>query len=427
MKKMISFALFFFVLLLPAFSSGTQDKSESESQTVKILWMKHWVPGAEKLIQEKAEEWAALNGARIEFDTIAEKDFDFKITSAIENKAGPDLSLFRTSYPILYQDALLDVSDVAEAIVSERGQFFPGCKEETNTGTQWTAVPLYTVVAPWLYRNDIFQDAGVQFPNDYTELVDVAQKVNNPKQGVYGFGTGLSRSRDGILFTQGVLWAFGSKMVSEDGSEVIFDSPETLRGLQYIVDLYARHKVMPPGVAAWDDSSNNKAWLAKQLAMTTNAPSIYYLARTQDPELAKNTRHENWPKGPAGNPVMMDTYSIAIMKYTKQPELVKDLLRYLTSDENYVAFYEAGQGFQAPVHGRYVDHSAFSDPSLKPIMDILPNGHAPGWPAPLTRAAAEVEAQFVLTDMVVRVLVDGLSPNEAVSEAANRISSIYGK
>ena len=426
MKKSLTASVVIISFSALIFAGALLNYAEA-SDTIKILWMKHWVPGAEALVKKTAEEWAAKKNVNIEFDTIAEKDFEFKITTAIENKAGPDLSLFRTSYPILYQDALLDVSDIANKIIAERGNFFEGCKEEVFTGKNWGAIPLYTVVAPWIYRIDIFKKNNLTFPKTYDELIPVLQKINNPSQNLYGFGTGLSRSRDGILFTQGVLWAFGSKTVSADGKTITFDSKETLQGLNFIIDLVRKYKVMPPGVAAWDDSSNNKAWMAKQLATTTNAPSIYYMARTQDPELSKDTGHANWPKGPAGNPIMMDTYSIAIMKYTKNQELAKDLLKALTDDKFYKEFYTAGQGFQFPAHPNYLNHQAFDDPKLKPILDLIPNGHAPSWPAPMTRAGAEVEAQFVLTDMVQRVLVDNLTPEKAVKEAADRIKSIYNK
>jgi hypothetical protein len=50
-----------------------------------------------------------------------------------------------------------------------------------------------------------------------------------------------------------------------------------------------------------------------------------------------------------------------------------------------------------------------------------------GWPGPVTRGAAEVEAQNVMTDMVQRVLVDKLTPEKALDEATDRMKAIYAK
>jgi len=391
---------------------------------ITVMYMRHWVPAADDAVQKRAEEWGAKNGVEVQFDKIAEKDFDFKITTAVENKTGPDIAMFRSSTPILFQDALVDVSDVAKALIAKHGEFYPANKAQTFTGKAWVAIPWYTIFPTWMYRIDLLNKANLKVPDTYEEVPVVAKAVANPAQGLYGFGIALSRSRDGILFTQSVLWAFGMKMASEDGKTVTFNSPQTLAGLKYIVDLA---KVMPPGVTGWDDSSNNTAWLAGKLAMTTNAPSIYYQTKTQNPELAANTGHAIWPKGPAGRPVMMDTYSLGIMKFSPNQELAKDLLRYLTTEEGYTNFYMAGQGFQCPTLATFTKLSVFDDPKLKPVIETLPFGRTSGWPGPVTRAAAEVEAQGVMTDMVQRVLVDKLTPEKALDEATNRMKAIYAK
>jgi ABC-type glycerol-3-phosphate transport system substrate-binding protein len=123
----------------------------------------------------------------------------------------------------------------------------------------------------------------------------------------------------------------------------------------------------------------------------------------------------------------MDTYSLGIMKFSPNQELAKDLLRYLTADEGYVNFYTAGQGFQCPTLSDFAKLAVFGDPKLKPVIDTLPYGRVSGWPGPATRGAAEVEAQGVMTDMVQRVLVDHLTPEQALDEATKRIQAIYAK
>ena len=410
--------------LITITGAGAVPAYAQAKKKITVMYMRHWVPAADDAVQKRAEEWGAKNGVEIQFDKIAEKDFDFKITTAVQNKTGPDIAMFRTSTPILFQDALVDVSDIAKALIAKHGEFYPANKAQTFTGTGYVAIPWYTIFPTWMYRIDLLNKANVKVPDTYEDVPKVARAVANPSQGLYGFGIALSRSRDGILFCQSVLWAFGMKLASEDGKTITFNSPQTLAGLKYIVDLA---KVMPPGVTGWDDSSNNTAWLAGKLAMTTNAPSIYYQTKTQNPELAANTGHAIWPKGPAGRPVMMDTYSLGILKFSPNQELAKDLLRYLTADEGYQNFYTAGQGFQDPVFPDLAKLPVFQDPKLKPIIDTLPYGRVSGWPGPVTRGAAEVEAQGVMTDMVQRVLVDHLTPEQALDEATKRMQGIYGK
>jgi multiple sugar transport system substrate-binding protein len=410
--------------LIVTVGPGGRPAYAQAKKRITVLYMRHWVPAADDAAQKRAEEWGAKNGVEIQFDKIAEKDFDFKITTAVQNKTGPDVVMLRNAAPILFQDALVDVSDIANGLVAKHGEFYPASKAHTFTGTGYVAVPWYTIFPTWMYRIDLLKKANMKVPDTYDDVPAVAKAVADPAQGLYGFGIALSRCRDGIFFTQGVLWAYGMKMTSEDGKTITFKSPQTLAGLKYIVDLA---KLMPPGVTGWDDSSNNTAWLAGKLAMTTNSPSIYYQTKTQNPELAANTGHAVWPKGPAGRPVMMDSYSLAVMKFSPNQELGKDLLRYMTMDEGYTNFYMAGQGFQDPTLPAFAKLSVFSDPKLKPVIDTLPFGRVSGWPGPVTRGAAEVEAQYVMTDMVQRVLVDKLTPEKALDEATERMKAIYAK
>ena len=392
-----------------------------------FMYMRHWVPEADDTVQKRVEEWGAKNGVDVQFDKIVEKDFEFKITVAVQNKTGPDISMFRTSLPILYQDALIDVSDIAQGLISKHGPFYPANKAQTFTGQRWVAIPWYTTVPAWMYRVDALRKANVNVPDTYDDVPKVAKAIADPARGFYGFGNAVSRTRDGVLFVQSVLWAYGMKLASEDGKTILFNSPETLAGLQYIVDLSRVHKIQPAGVTGWDDAANNKAWAAGQLGMTTNAASIYYQAKKDNPELAANTGHSKWPRGPAGRATTVDTYSFAIMKYSQNQELAKDLLRYLTTDESYTAYYTAGQGFQNPTLAPFTKLQVYADPKLQPINEILPDGRVSGWPGPVTRGAAEVEVQGVMTDMVTRVLVDNLTPKQALDEATSRINGIYAK
>ncbi len=48
-----------------------------------------------------------------------------------------------------------------------------------------------------------------------------------------------------------------------------------------------------------------------------------------------------------------------------------------------------------------------------------------GYPGPLTAAAVEVQAQYMLCDMAGRVVSGGLSPEAALKEAHKRVEEIH--
>src|SRR5205807_9684500 len=80
-----------------------------------------------------------------------------------------------------------------------------------------------------------------------------------------GFALGHA-SGDANGWLHWLLWAHGGYTVDKD-DKVIINSPETAKALEYCKEL---SETFIPGVASWNDSSNNKAFLAGELYLTGN-------------------------------------------------------------------------------------------------------------------------------------------------------------
>ena len=94
------------------------------------------------------------------------------------------------------------------------------------------------------------------------------------------------------------LWSHGSYLIDAD-DKVIINSPETVKALEYVKQLY---ETFIPGTASWNNSSNNKAFLAGELTCTSNGISIYVTAKTSAPQIAEDMNHGLFPVGPIGKP-----------------------------------------------------------------------------------------------------------------------------
>jgi len=411
--------------LLGACSGGSASPGGSGKADgpITVVLLQHWVPEANKYMQKALEDAGKSIGVDVKVNLVAEADLQTRITSSMLNDSGPDIVMLRTSMPILYQSHLADLTDLATELIKRHGDFFEANKQQSSVNGRWTALPLYSVAAFPILRKDLLDSAGVAIPTTYDELLAAAKAIKQ-QSGIDGFGTGLSSSRDGILFVQSVLWAFGSQTTAPDGKTVTLDSPETVAAVEYLKKLYDSG-AMPQGVTGWGDSSNNQAYLAGKLGMTTNAPSLYYqLNSTHDP-LAAPTVIAPWPKGPAGNSPLLDSYGFSITSYSPRIEKAKELLRKLYADDVLQGFYASGQGFQNATQDYFTKLPVFAAPALAPVLAALPGARWPGWPGPSTLKSAEVDNQFVLTDMVTNVLLGRMSPQESVTAAKERISAIY--
>jgi multiple sugar transport system substrate-binding protein len=81
---------------------------------------------------------------------------------------------------------------------------------------------------------------------------------------------------------------------------------------------------MIPGVASWNDASNNKAFLAGEIHWTTNGISIYAVARHDSTKtnIADDMDHAYYPVGPVGKATELHTVfplPLLAMSHTKYP------------------------------------------------------------------------------------------------------------
>src|SRR5260370_24437981 len=82
---------------------------------------------------------------------------------------------------------------------------------------------------------------------------------------------------------------------------VVINSPQTLRALEYSKELYG---TFIPGTLSWLDPNNNKAFLDGQISVTNNGISIYSASKnSKDPKinaLQTDINHPSYPAGPRG-------------------------------------------------------------------------------------------------------------------------------
>ena len=124
-----------------------------------------------------------------------------------------------------------------------------------------------------------------------------------------------------------VTWGFGGSEIDQSG-KVAINSKETLEAVKFTVAAWK--DCLDDGGLAWDDSSNNRAYLAGTISATINGASIYFVAKRQFPDIVKVTNHGHMPKGPGGR---FYASAVRAARHESTPEPA------------------GGQGFPALVHG----------------------------------------------------------------------------
>lgn len=413
----------FILLVATLFVGGCASAGASKPQ-MSVLIVKD-NPGEDVPTQQQLKAWAQKNNVNLSIQVSNLSDLAVKDATIAQSGSGPDVYIMQGYGPQLYANSLLDVSDVATKIAQEDGGFYDIAQQVGTVNGTWKAIPVYMYTHQLIYRKDVLQAVGEQVPTTWADFVRVAQEVEAKYkgQGMDAFGVAYGRSNDGAQFLQGVLWEYGSRMFAADGKTVTFDSPQTVAGLKFVLSLYQDH-LTPSGLLSWNDSSNNQAFLANQIAFTVNGASIKQQAKTVSDTLYQNTGIAVYPAGPDGTASFASPFSFGIRKNTQNPALAKSMIEYLFQPANYSQVITYTGGAVGTTLKGFTNLSVWQDPDHKAILDAIPTAHLTGWPAAPSKISAEIDSHAILINMLGRVLNDHLTPEQAVKEAAQQIQSL---
>lgn len=361
-------------------------------------------------------------GVEVRIDNEWQDDIQTKAALAANIEHGPDIIWALHTTPHLFPDKLVDVTDVANYLGQKYGGWYPILEEYGKSGDRWIGIPSIVVGVLPNYRISWVKQAGFDsFPTDtdsFLKLCQQLRKIGHPA----GFSLGKS-ANDGNTFCHWMLWAFGGKTVDEH-NEVVLNSPQTEQALAYARELY---QTFIPGTASWNDASNNKVFLAGELALTNNSISIYGKALQDKMEMAADIDHANWPIGPVGRPMEMHLiYPLITFKYTKYPNAAKAFIAFMMEAPQYNALLERSIGYVTQVLKGYENNPVWGkDPKTKPFKDVVARAQSIGYAGRLGYAAAGVLADYIIIDMFADAATGATTPKEAMQKAEQRVNRYY--
>jgi multiple sugar transport system substrate-binding protein len=396
---------------------------------LRVWLFKSFVTAGNDILARQIEQWAKDRKVTVEFDWATFGDREQKFVAAIEAGNPPDLAEMNYQGPMRYRPALRDVTKLAKDIAAARGGLLSYAERVVNLGGQYYGVARLAFGGGFFVRKDLLDAKGITPPRFYDpDVVEMARKTQDPAKDLWGFGQTLNRSDDGNGFMQNILWDYGGSAWDRDGKPALNTTfrKQNLEALQFAVDTIQKLKIQPPGVMAWTDVHNNEAYMAGKLVSTNNGASLYYAMVSKKHPLADKTQVILTPGGPAGSFIFAGTYNWGIFGKSRHAELCEDLIRWVEDEGRFEEYMKASIGQAGAVYRSRADHPYWkSDPNFQGMLQNILRSVWPGYPGPITPAAIEVQAQYVLCDMAGRVVVGGLTPEAALKEAHARAEEIY--
>jgi multiple sugar transport system substrate-binding protein len=412
-----------------------------EGAQLQLLRWRRFIQSEEDAFLKLVDAFTQATGVPVEVLSEGMDDVQPKASVAANVGQGPDIFWGLYSLPHLFADSTIDVTDVAEHLGQKYGGWVDSAVKYGKSGDRWIAIPVAYNGNLINYRKSAIQEAGFsEMPTTNDEFLKLNQelgRIGKPAGMALGHASG-----DGNAWTHWALWSHGGNLVDEN-DEVIINSPETEAALNYVKALY---ESWIPGTASWNDSFNNKAFLAEEVWLTNNGVSIYAAAKNaqeaiaaQDAdeaakknaekmaEIQEDMDHAFWPVGPVGFPTEFHiAYPMIGMTYSKYPNAIKAFLQFTMESENYAPWLEGAVGYLTQPLNAYSDLPFWQeDPKLTPAKFAAERTLTAGGLGSVGEKAASALADFVVLDMMANAVSGRATIQEAIAQAERQAQRIY--
>lgn len=404
-----------------AWAQSTQWKPEAGAKINLLRW-KRFVEAEDVAFMKIVDAFQKATGVTINVSNESYDDIQPKASVAANTGQGLDMVWGLYSLPFLFPSKCVDMTDVADYLGAKCGGWTASGEAYGKLNGKWIGIPVAATGGLVNYRISAIEKAGHKaFPNDLAGFADLVKGMN--KNGTpAGMALGHA-SGDANGWLHWALWAHGGNLIDKD-NKVVINSPETAKALEYVKGLYDN---FVPGTASWNDSSNNKAFLAGQLYLTVNGISIYVLAKSENPQMAADINHAHLPAGVDGKTRELHLgFPILVFNFTKYPQACKAFTAFLLEPGQFNPWVEAAQGYLSHFLKVYDANPIWTaDPKTTPYRSVAATASTPAGIGQMGEAAAAAIADFVVVDMFANYCTGREDVKTAMATAERSAKRIF--
>jgi len=392
-----------------------------------ILQGTYFIAPGQDLYKKQAAEWGQANGVEVSADFLNWPDLQPKIGAAVQ-AGGVDILELWPSWNFLYRESLVDLTKEAEEVGKRGGGFETYVLNSAKVGGRYLGIPSGQSNNSVNYRISMFKEAEVANAEDgrkldmtWDQYFAVAKKLK-AKGKPFGLALGHSTG-DPPSFCYSYMWAHGAMEVSKDGKSIQFNKPQFVDGMKKFIQAW-KDGYDETGTS-WDDSNNNRAFLSEQISCTLNGSSIYFAAKKDKPDIAKDMNHMLNPKGPAGRFYWLGSRTFAILKNSKNIAGAKEFLNWWFQDEQYNAWWRLQEGYHLQHTVKLSKDPMWDkDPKMSIFRDQPKYGRDLGYAGPPNEKASLAYSKYIIVDTFAKA-VQGGDPKAAIEWGAEQLKRAY--
>ncbi|GAB3475157.1 ABC transporter substrate-binding protein [Nocardiopsis coralliicola] len=326
-------------------------------------------PQMQDAIALESEFRAENPGIDVDFVSLPENEARAKITTSVATGGGEFDAVMVSNYETRqwasygWLENLQPYIDASDDYDDE--DFIPSIRENLSSGGDMYSVPFYGESSFVAYREDLFEQAGVEMPEDPTweEVAGLAEELDGIEPGVSGICMrGLAGWGEVLSPFNSLLNTFGGRWYDEDWNAEL-DSPEFRRAAEFYVDLARSHGQPGAANAGFGDCLNRYG--QGQAAMFYDATAM--VSTIEDTEASTVAGKNGYAPAPVDSTDYggwLYTWSLGIPATSEHKDEAWAFLEWMT-DKDYIRLVADTYGWQRVPPGNRM--STFEEPEYQDV------------------------------------------------------------
>ncbi len=413
MKKFVCFVLAFaLVCTLLSFAGA-----ESEEKVVIRILSSQQTENPEGSIEKSISDAYTALHPNVTFEYISAKSNEYIKKLQAMGTAGDMADMFQNSSNNLPTtvdlDLCFDLTGLFDAAYLDGLQ--PQMREEASYGGELLFMPTQSLPMALLYRDDWFQEEGLQPPETWDDFIACAQALTKDTDGdgvIDRYGFAMIATKDSSAGTRflPILRSFGCREVYfEDGkwkTEVGSDAFKL--ACQTFADLDVKYHVVQPGSIETSYSEAANLLVANKAAMMITGSNALGTIYAQNPDLKGKLATCAIPAYTT-HTSRLGTLGYSIYKGSEKKDVCADYLRFFLEENNALKWTEIS--YRVPVRTEYYGNLILQEKDMKGFVDGIESAYA--WPQFLGIAKT-----YEIIGSVYQALITGSMDIDTASEQA---------